>query len=759
MKRLITFAVLLLTVQFCFATVHHVPATYTTIQSALNACSAGDTVLVAQGTYYENIIWPGTQSILLISESGAAETIIDGGANTRVVTINTGVDNTTIIDGFTIKNGYEDVGGGIGIAYSSPTIKNNIITQNIAYGIPANFGGGGGIAVGYSSSVVIVDNFFNLNSATASAGGGFSCAFNSNPIIHNNTFENNSAATGGGAIFIHDGCSAMITNNQVRYNTSQMRGGGMYFQNSSSTVKFNTIEYNIAETTGGGIEFGQPDITLIDDNTIANNTAHLSGGGVGIHNGSMPTISNNIISNNSANHHGGGIYCTENSNPLITNNQITGNEADSTGGGINCSYSSSPTVQYNTIDNNTSNAAGGGGICLSYGSSPLIKNNVITNCQANGNSGGGGILIVYSSSAVIENNQISSNSCDLGGGGILGYVGSSAYILGNTVTDNNAGGAGGGLCFQNTLSIVKFNKVMYNTSGTIYWEEGAGIWSAWSDQSIIDSNDILENYGDGIYCKEGATPLINWNNICGNTGYGVRNIDPGVTVNAEHNWWDHLSGPGGVGPGTGDSVSSYVDYEPWLTGPVPVELTSFTATCIAGEVVLNWTTATEVNNHGFEIERRIINKEAQGEWTLIGFREGYGTTTEPKEYSYTDNINGLAATSLVYRLKQIDYDGSIEYSNEVFIDNPAPVDFVLEQNYPNPFNPSTTISYSVPVKSHITLKVYNALGKEVITLINEEQSPGTYQIAFITMNLASGVYFYRLKAGDYACTNKMILMK
>jgi len=208
---------------------------------------------------------------------------------------------------------------------------------------------------------------------------------------------------------------------------------------------------------------------------------------------------------------------------------------------------------------------------------------------------------------------------------------------------------------------------------------------------------------------------------------------------------------------------------------VPVELTSFTAIAQTDYVELNWTTATEINNLGFEIERKIIN-DTDREWIKIGFKEGYGTTTEPKEYSFVDDISDFNATSMAYRLKQIDFDGSYEYSEELLIETLAPVNFVLEQNYPNPFNPTTTIKYEVPERSLITLKVYDILGKEVATLVNEEKSIGSFEVEFDATSLstgvsakggyASGVYFYRLQAvpsgrqaGSFIETKKMVLLR
>jgi len=192
----------------------------------------------------------------------------------------------------------------------------------------------------------------------------------------------------------------------------------------------------------------------------------------------------------------------------------------------------------------------------------------------------------------------------------------------------------------------------------------------------------------------------------------------------------------------------------WNPDIIPVELSSFTAIVNAvGNVLLNWTTATEINNQIFEIERR--SEESQ--FITIGYVEGYGTTTEPQEYSYIDNTVGTGI--YYYRLKQIDFGGQYEYSDEIEIEVNGPLTFVLEQNYPNPFNPSTLIKYSVPENGFVKLSVYNLVGEEVIVLVNETVDAGFYEIEFDAAGLPSGIYFYRLQAGSFVETKKMILMK
>jgi len=192
---------------------------------------------------------------------------------------------------------------------------------------------------------------------------------------------------------------------------------------------------------------------------------------------------------------------------------------------------------------------------------------------------------------------------------------------------------------------------------------------------------------------------------------------------------------------------------------IPVELTSFTANVNGIDVILNWTTATETNNQGFEIERQVDNRQySAASWEKIGYVAGFGTTTETKSYSYTDD--NISAGKYVYRLKQIDYDGTFEYSNEIEVEiGLTPSEFALEQNYPNPFNPNTVIKYSILEEGFVTLEVYNLLGEKVASLVNEMQEAGRYDINFDASNLSSGIYVYSLRSGKFTSVKKMLLLR
>jgi len=206
---------------------------------------------------------------------------------------------------------------------------------------------------------------------------------------------------------------------------------------------------------------------------------------------------------------------------------------------------------------------------------------------------------------------------------------------------------------------------------------------------------------------------------------------------------------------------------------LPVQLESFTATCNATNVDLRWTTATEMNNYGFEVERKAIHpvdhKLHNGNWAVAspgddwartGFVEGHGTTDTRNKYFFTDR--NLQYGWYGYRLKQLDRDGKYFYSQEIEVGIlTVPKEFTLLQNYPNPFNPSTVISYQLPVNSFVTLTVYDLLGREVALLVNEMKDAGSYSVQFSMSDyhLPSGIYFYRMQTEHYSEMKRMLLLK
>jgi len=190
--------------------------------------------------------------------------------------------------------------------------------------------------------------------------------------------------------------------------------------------------------------------------------------------------------------------------------------------------------------------------------------------------------------------------------------------------------------------------------------------------------------------------------------------------------------------------------------PLPVELTSFTVVAKHNNVTLNWQTATEINNYGFDVERCALSTERQA-WNKIGFVSGNGNSSSDKKYSFTDkNISG--GSKFNYRLKQIDNDGTFEYSDIVEVEV-VPQQFELSQNYPNPFNPSTTINFSLPKQTHLKINIYNMLGELVKTVSDGLYEAGFYNIFFNASELSSGTYIYRLESDSFVETKKMLLIK
>jgi hypothetical protein len=197
--------------------------------------------------------------------------------------------------------------------------------------------------------------------------------------------------------------------------------------------------------------------------------------------------------------------------------------------------------------------------------------------------------------------------------------------------------------------------------------------------------------------------------------------------------------------------------------PLPVQLVSFTGTQVSSSVIrLNWRTISEVNNYGFYVQRRANSTE---QWFEIpnSFVAGHGTTNEPHDYSYTDST--APQGNIQYRLKQVDLDGTLHFTGPITVSSTTSVkglpskEFLLLQNYPNPFNPTTTIAFALSQSTRATLKVFDLLGRELATLVDENLPAGVHKAMWDARGFASGVYLYRLQAGELVQTRDLLLMR
>jgi hypothetical protein len=285
---------------------------------------------------------------------------------------------------------------------------------------------------------------------------------------------------------------------------------------------------------------------------------------------------------------------------------------------------------------------------------------------------------------------------------------------------------------------------------------------------------IYHNFSGGNYSPATVTRNI-WNGVYQiwlNIDLPFYHSDSGTVVALMPSWTDVVTLNFTIANPTGQATLTWLTTSPfwgiydgnnttmWNIGSfnnleyaLPVELSSFTGQQLGNDVELLWTTETEVNNFGFDIERKTNNSN----WQKIGFMSGAGNSNSPKHYQFIDN-NVSGGSKFNYRLKQIDTDGNYEYSDiiEIVI---IPTQFILYQNYPNPFNPLTTIKYEIPVGGNVKLSLYDISGMEVMSLINTYQDVGIYSYKLDASKLSSGVYFYKFVINNFVQVKKLLLLK
>ena len=734
-----------------------VPQDFSTIQGCINAVSDGDTVLVDRGTYYENIDFLG-KNILVASnyifdrlQATVDSTIINGGGLGRVVKMQSVNGANAGIVGFTITNGYADIGGGIYCYLSNDArISHNVITGDTA----THYGGG-----------IYVTG----------------CA----PTIDSNQITNNQAHNGGGMEFT-GGSSGTIRGNVIGNNGAENGGGLAIYDASSPDIHNNTIYNNTAHYYGGGIECIEGSSPSIVDNDIAWNTASSAcGGGIRCVSGS-PKIQDNRISNNTAGC-GGGVLLAS-CHATVERNVLVGNHANSQGGAIEF-YEDSSTASNNTVVGNSAGESQAGGGFRFYDSSICtVRNNIIV-----GSTDGYGISCSPTSHPHISYNDVWDNydgnfcGCDslLGQNDTVNCNGDSCDIFFNISMDP---------LFENTTNYTLLCSSACIDAGDpsdavppgggrfidMGWEEFPYIVGDANGDSTINSADVVYLI-DYLY-RGGPAPCPN--------GAGDVNCD--CIINSA-------------------DVTYLIDYI-FRGGPPPCGSKEFTLSNttsvfrklpVLGEMQL---LRSELSKDGvseikllseYNIDLSAIQLEFNYDPEKIrliepaltprceGLQIYYSSKDGQLKVGILD-VNGVhfipAGEGPILTLKvQGKNLSSLKLSEAIVVDQDAnafqanvveklettpslPAKYCLHQNHPNPFNPETQISYDLPNDSWIKLSVYNIRGQKVKTLVDRFEAAGHKTVTWGGKNeqgerVGSGVYFYRLEAGDFTAARKMVLVR
>jgi hypothetical protein len=466
---------------------------------------------------------------------------------------------------------------------------------------------------------------------------------------------------------------------------------------------------------------------------IGATTADKRGGGIYAENSNKIFIQNCMFNNNYCSFDGAALSVVFGSNVFVDKCTFTNNMSGYYGANAYIEASTA-VIKNSTISNGYASFFGGG---MAGWSAAVIR---LENCKIQNNIAGAvcGLYTASNTVSTIVNCLFSGNVSNLGNGGGMGFSVSTATIINTTIADNTVAQGGAGIWFYNSTGTVK-NSIIWGNSpdaisvtGTTPNITYSNISTTFSGTGNISTDPRFDGNGFNPYSILETSPCIN----TGNTDTS------GLTLPL----YD-LAGNFRIN----ENIIDMGAYE--FTGIVPVEMISFNSHVSGNSVLLVWNTSTETNNYGFDVERSFENV-----WTKVGFIEGSGTSVSESRYSFTDN--NVLPGKYIYRLKQIDFNGEVSY----YVLKDA-VDIItvnvysLEQNYPNPFNPSTLIKFSIMQAENVKINIYDALGNELNTLVNQFMSKGQHEVRFYAGNLSSGIYFYRLTAGNFTSLKKMLLFK
>lgn len=489
------------------AEVIHVPSMAPTIQIAIDTSIPGDRIVVAPGTYTENIRFYGT-AIEVSSSHGPHVTTIDANFQSSGVVFADGEGRDSILRGFRIINGIgnSDVfwnrGGGIYVSNeSSPTIAGNIIEDNHVTT------DGGGIYVSNGSAPAIFDNIIRQNSTDWYNGGGIGC-WNSSPRIENNIIIGNYSGSGGGGIFCQGCPEAYITGNTIADNQSTDDGAGIKLDGPThAEIHDNFLDSNRSGDHGGAIYVSGGAPALLTGNRIFNNRSDGEGGGVMVTGGTSVTFSGNTCDNNVCFGNGGTIHITGTPEVTANDNHITGSYAPGAGGGISVAHAASAILRRNVLQDNYGHR--GAGVHFSAVQVSIVASNIFEGNYADGGSPpvgglGGGMRIDGGTCQFVNNRFTENRTLDLGGGAWLSLE-SASIVAGNLFSGNRCRWHGGGL-YLNNLVPTTHNTFIGNHAG----ETGGGMRCA--DNTPIDNSIFYGNMalsGTAWHCQSSnGSPVV-----------------------------------------------------------------------------------------------------------------------------------------------------------------------------------------------------------------------------------------------------------
>lgn len=582
------------------------------------------------------------------------------------------------------------------------------------------------------------------------------------PAVNNNVVIESS----GGSAF------TFINTNYVTVDGVSLTG--------ATTLTFHTIQDTTYQWNDGIDFIFNSDHNVIQNINFIDEDYNRGGGGIGFWNPSASAFAcdSNLAQNNFIKASGIAIYVAafDNSSVRPKGNIIRGNiigsETDSLiGYGIQVEVCQNTIIEKNIIQNvryfNRPDVGSIRGINSYNGSGDIIRDNIVHNIAASGDWGSTGILLSGESGYLGNNNQVYNNMVyDITSTsnwptsrvcGIQMWYQNNPKIYYNSVNlsgnGSNSLGSAALFLYYSCSNVDVRNNIFVNTRDeSPYCASTIRLFSGFSTLTS-NHNDLYYNPNQyNCLVRNGSADyhtLVEWQAV-GKDINSINEMPYFASPDLHLDWYNYTLLDGHATPIAGITTDYDGDARNTTTPDIgadegmilPVELTSFTAKALDQKVILKWTTATELNNNGFEVQRSV----AESDFVTIGFVKGEGTTTSQREYSYIDK--DLNDGKHFYRLRQVDYNGSYEYSDVIEVDVRSLNDYTLEQNYPNPFNPSSTIGYVLKERTTAKLILLNAIGEEVAVLVNEEQDKGFQKVDFNAGTLVSGVYFYRLQAGD-----------